>query len=73
MRPLRVTVSGSGRADELGGFLERSEDKKVPHEAVVIVSAWLAGWMKVGEILLLPPGVLLERCAVIVLGTSKWQ
>ena len=38
MRPLRVTVSGSGRADELGGFLERSEDKKVPHEDVLIVS-----------------------------------
>ena len=40
MRLLWVTVSGSGRADELGGFLERSEDKKVPHEAVVIISSW---------------------------------
>ena len=39
MRPLRVTVSGSGRGDELGGFLERGEDKEVPQEAVVIVSA----------------------------------
>ena len=40
MRPVRVTVSGSGSADELGGFLERGEEKKVPHEAVVVVSAW---------------------------------
>ena len=28
MRPLRVTVGGSGRAGALGGSLESSKDKK---------------------------------------------
>ena len=38
MRPLRVTLSDSGRAGELGGSLEREvKTGKVPHEAVVIV------------------------------------
>ena len=44
MPPLRVTVSDSGRAGELRGSLERDEDRKVPHEAVVSVSAYLQEW-----------------------------
>ena len=86
MPPLRVTVSDSGHAGELGGSLERDEDRKgstwgcceciclssgmASREGEEMVDSSL-GWIKVGEILWLSLGILLGHWAVIVLGTSK--